>query len=87
MVDVVPLRPGGVIPATVMKPDQELIAKIKGWLADAKSGQLRAMGYVMVDRDRTISTGWAGRADDHDMTAGVNMLAFRYMLSGVDRDE
>lgn len=83
---VVPMRAGGIIPATVMEPDQELIAKIEDWLADAKSGQLRVIGYVMIDRDRAIATGWVGKGDDHDMTAGVNMLAFRYMLAGVERD-
>lgn len=79
---VVPLKPNGIIPATVMPPDEELVAKLKEWLADAKSGQLRAMGYTIIDRDRAICTGWVGHADHHDMTAGVNMLAFRYMAEG-----
>ncbi len=81
---VVPLHSGGLIPATVAEPDQELIAKIKGWLADAKSGQLRVIGYALIDRDRAICTGWVGHGDHHDMTAGVNMLAFRYMSSTQD---
>ncbi len=79
---VVPIKTGGLVPAVVQEPNAELIAKIEGWLTDAKSGHLRAMGYVMIDRDRAIGSGWAGKADSHDMTAGVNMLAFRYMLSG-----
>lgn len=87
MGDVRPLKPDGVIPATVMEPDAELIAKIEGWLELARSGQLRSMAYVMIDRDRAIGTGWAGKADDHDMTGGVNTLAFRYMLASTERDE
>ena len=81
---VVPLRSGGVIPATVQEPDTELITKIEGWLADAKSGQLRVVGYAMIDRDRAVTTGWVGGGDHHDMTAAVNLLAFRYMLAGLD---
>ena len=81
---VVPLREGGIIPATVMEPDAELVAKIEGWLADAKSGQLRVIGYALIDRDRSIATGWVGHGDHHDMTAAVNTLAFRYMASSQD---
>jgi len=83
---VVPIRADGVVPATVAPPDEELIAKLEGWLTDAQSGQLRAIGFVLIDRDRAICTGWIGHADHHDMTAGVNILAFRYMLVGQDKD-
>ncbi len=76
---VVPMRLDGVIPATVMKPDQELIEKLEALLADARSGHLRALGYTMINRDRAIGTGWAGNCDEHDMTAGVNILQFRFM--------
>lgn len=78
---VVPLRSGGVIPATVQAPDTELIAKIEGWLADAKSGRLRAVGCAMIDRDRAITTGWVGHGYHHDMLAAVNLLTFRYMTA------
>lgn len=81
---VVPMRPDGLIPTVVAEPDQELITKIEGWLADAQSGHLRAVGYVLIDRDRAIGTGWTGHADHHDMTAGVNTLAFRYMSASQD---
>lgn len=81
---VVPLREGGLIPATVMEPDAELIAKLEQLLTDARSGHLRVMSYVLIDRDRAIGTGWVGRGDHHDMTAGVSLLAYRYM--GSDRD-
>ncbi len=84
---VVPIRADGVIPATVAPPDDELIAKLEGWLADARSGHLRACGFVWIDRDRAICTGWIGHADHHDMTAGVNLLAFRYMRAGQDNDD
>jgi hypothetical protein len=84
---VVPLREGGVIPGVVMEPDLDLIAKIDGWLTDAKSGQLRAMAYVMIDRDRAVVTGWTGRADGHDMLGGVSLLAFRYMKADQGRDD
>ena len=70
----------------VQAPDAELIAKIEGWLADAKSGHLRSIGYALIDRDRAIGTGWIGHADHHDMTAGVSMLAFRYHLAGIHED-
>lgn len=83
---VVPIRPGGIVPATVQAPDAELIAKLKEMLADAKSGHLRAVGYALIDRDRAIVTGWAGHADHHDMTAGVSLLAFRYLGAGLDSD-
>lgn len=81
---VVPLRAGGVVPATVMEPDAEVIAKIEEWLKDARSGHLRAIGYATIDRDRAICTGWVGHGDHHDMTAGVNLLQFRYMTAGRD---
>lgn len=84
---IVPLRPDGVIPATVAPPDAELVAKLEELLADAQSGQLRAIGYASIDRDRAIRHGWAGHADHHDMTAGVNLLAFRYMFVSQERDE
>ena len=83
---VVPLISGGLVPAIVAEPDQELIAKVDQWLADAKSGQLRAMAYVMIDRDRAIGTGWVGHSDSHDMLGGVNLLAFRYMKADQDED-
>lgn len=83
---VVPLRSDGVVPAIVMPPDEELIAKIEAWLKDARSGQLRAAGFVLIDRDRAIFTGWVGHADHHDMTAGVAILNFRYMAAGQDED-
>ena len=83
---VVPIRPDGIVPATVLPPDDELTAKIEEWLIDAKSGQLRAMAFVKIDRDRAICTGWVGHADHHDMTAGVNSLAHRYMTAGRDED-
>ena len=86
LMGVVPLREGGLIPAVVAKPDRELIDRLKQLLADARSGQVRAMGYVMVDRDRGIGTGWVGHADHHDMTAGVNMLAHRYMQAAREDD-
>jgi hypothetical protein len=79
---VVPIRSDGVVPAVVSPPDEGLIAKIEEFLADAKSGQLRAIGFVKIDRDRAICHGWVGHADHHDMTAGVNLLAFRYMYCG-----
>lgn len=84
---VVPIRRGGVVPAIVQPPDPELIAKIEGWLADAKSGQLRVIGFALIDRDRSICTGWIGHGDHHDMTAGVNMLAFRYMTAALADDD
>lgn len=84
---VVPLRPDGVIPNQVAKPDEELIETLETILTDARSGQLRAFAYVLIDRDRGITTGWNGHADDHDMTAGVNLLAFRYMKAGQDTDD
>lgn len=84
--NVVPTRPDGVISATVMEPDADLIEKLESMLVDAKSGQLRAAGYTLIDRDRAICTGWIGHADHHDMYAGVNQLAFRYMLAG-DSDD
>lgn len=83
---VVPIRPDGVVPAVAMKPDGDLIAKIEEWLEAARSGHLRAMGFVSIDRDRAICTGWCGHADHHDMTAGVNMLAFRYMAAARDTE-
>jgi len=87
MADILPFRAGGVIPATVMEPDQDLIAAIEGWLIDAKSGQLRAMGYVMINRDRDIVTGWIGGADGRDMLSGVNLLTFRYMKAHQEQDD
>lgn len=81
---VVPIREGALIPTVVEPPSEELIAKLEELLDAARSGYLRAIGYAMVDRDRGIGTGWAGRADHHDMTAGVNKLAFRYMSAGED---
>ena len=81
MANVVPFQPDGVIPATVMEPNEELIVALENMLIDARSGHLRAVGYVLIDRDRAIHTGWTGKADRHDMTAGVNMLAYRYMAS------
>lgn len=65
-----------------MEPDEVLIAKLESWLADARSGQMRVIGFAIVDRDRAITTGWVGHGDHHDMTAGVNLLAFRYMAEG-----
>lgn len=82
--NVVPIRVGGTVPAVVLEPDTELIAKIEEWLRDAKSGHMRAAGFVWVDRDRAIRTGWAGHADHHDMTAGVAMLAHRYLSAAGD---
>ena len=84
---VVPMREGGLIPATVMEPDEDLIAKLEQLLADARSGHLRALGYSMIDRDRAVTTGWSGHADHHDMTAGVHTLAYRYMRAGEDRGD
>jgi hypothetical protein len=84
---VVPIRHDGVIPATVSPPDKETISKLEDLLAKAISGQLRAIGYVMIDRDRAIGTGWAGHSDSHDMTAGVNMLAHRYMQCRQHQDD
>lgn len=84
---VVPLRSGGVIPATVQEPDVDVISKLEEWLANAKSGHVRVIGYAIIDRDRAIMTGWVGHGDHHDMTAGVNLLAFRYMTAGRDEDE
>lgn len=81
---VVPLRSGGVVPATVMAPDADVIAKLEEWSADAKSGHLRVVGYAMIDRDRAICTGWVGHGDHHDMTAAVNLLQFRCMTAGRD---
>ena len=81
---IVPFSKGGIVPATVMEPDADLIAKIEEWLEKAKSGQLRAMAYVMITRDRAIGTGWTGHSDQHDMTAGVNTLAWRFMREAQD---
>ena len=76
---VVPILPDGLIPASVMEPDKALIDKLEALLVDARAGHLRAMGYVLVKSNRLVGTGWIGRADSHDMTAGVASLFHRYM--------
>jgi hypothetical protein len=84
MSSVVPMHPDGVIPAVVAPPNQDVIQFLERALEDARAGQLRAMGYVLVDVNRAISTSWVGSADHHDMTAGVHTLAYRYMAAGRD---
>ena len=78
--NVIGLR--GPVNAAMGPPDEELVSSLAKMLADAKSGYLRAIGWVGVDRDRGVHTSWAGHCDLHDMTAGVAILQHRFMAEG-----
>jgi hypothetical protein len=74
-VTVVELKPGNL-------PDEPyagVVETLERLLADAKSGNLRAIAYAVVRTQNVQATGWDGAAGTrHPMSGAIMILAHRY---------
>lgn len=69
----------------VIDPDKDIIKELAELLAQAKRGEVKGIGYFLVDGGNAVTTGWySGCADRHDMTSGAAMLAFRVTMAAVE---
>src|SRR6185312_11778006 len=84
---VVPLRGSHLQIFKHGEPNEEVVAKLEEMLEEARSGYLRAFAYARVTADRNIIHGWAGSCDQHDMTAAIAKLSFRFMYETYPTDE
>lgn len=72
---IVELKPG-YLPD---KPYEGVVATLERLLADAKSGNLRAIAYAVVRAQGVQATGWDGAAGTrHPMSGAIMILHHRY---------
>lgn len=63
-------------------PDQGVIDILENLLHRAKTGNLRAIAYAIVNSDRSLGTGWAGAAGSRDrVSSAIMILNSRYPLA------
>lgn len=62
-------------------PDKDVVAKLEDLLNRAKSGELKALAYVVVEVEGQVGTGWVQVADFsgyyHLLNSGCASLATR----------
>jgi hypothetical protein len=82
---VVGLR--GAVPFGQLTVDPDVVEKLEELLQLARDGQLAGVAYVTIPTNRDITTGWAGKADTHDMVAGISLLQHRFMVAATEGDD
>ena len=69
------------------QPVQGVIDELESLLAEAKSGDLRAIGYCTV-RENSKGTGWAGDAGTSEgLATAVSMLQHRFIAALLEGHE
>lgn len=69
----------------VVKPDTNLIAVCAELLAHAKRGEIKGLGYFIVDGANATETSWVSAgACANLMVAGAAQLAYRIMKTDHD---
>lgn len=59
--------------------NDDLVETLEGLLAQAKSGELRALAYCTVRQNNVISTGWDGSdGTRYPLGSAVSILSVRY---------
>jgi hypothetical protein len=66
----------GAAVAGTREPDADIVEKLEEFLAEAKSGRIHGIGFVVVIDDH-VKTGWSGQANRHYMLAGASRLQWR----------
>jgi hypothetical protein len=61
------------------EPDEEIVERLEGLLAEAKSGQLTGMAYAVTRPGDSVGTGWAGMyGTTFSLGGAILMLQLRY---------
>ncbi|MBS7703307.1 hypothetical protein [Chelatococcus asaccharovorans] len=77
MADIVPIRGMEVRPAG--EPDPEMVQILEKLLAQARRGEIAAIGYAVVAPNTEIATGWLGLSGTRYTLGGaIGMLELRY---------
>jgi hypothetical protein len=69
--------------------NDDLVETIEGLLAQAKSGELRALAYCTVRDNNVIGTGWDGSdGTRYPLGTAISILSVRYPTAVMDgKDE
>lgn len=75
--NVVKLKPDETLDG---EPDTDIIDKLERLLERAKSGDIRAFAYAVVQRQNVLATGWEGTAGTRcTLASSVGILNARYL--------
>jgi hypothetical protein len=73
------------------EPVEEILVKLRQFYAEAKSGNLRAIRYITVDRDGVYSNGTIysddlTKSQGYGLDMGTQAAAFRTLLNQYERE-
>lgn len=60
------------------QPQQDLIVALERLLEAAKTGEIQAVAFAIINDDRAVSTAWKGGFVSNELMAAVAWLYFRY---------
>lgn len=60
------------------QPQPDLVEALERLLAAAKTGEIQAVAFAIIDDDRGVSTAWKGGFVANELMSAVAWLYFRY---------